>query len=202
MLRAAGVDDQALICLGGRRSSRLGIAGPVTAEISGRMIDLGMLDGPVLLRSGQPQLLLRLARPAPLVVVENLQAAETLADQLQEVAVVYTAGLLSQAALRHLAELAGTADTVLLVPDADLGGVRIAEQVLKDVPAPQLVDIGALPHSPGRPWPEDGASIRGLRAARGGPAGALAQACLERCYPVEQELATLEAVNEVLHVRG
>jgi hypothetical protein len=36
--------------------------------------------------------------------------------------------------------------------------------------------------------------MRGLIVALRGPAGALARACLARGYPVEQELATVEAV--------
>jgi hypothetical protein len=47
--------------------------------------------------------------------------------------------------------------TVLLVPDADLGGVRIAEQILAIAPAARLIDIGELPRPASRPWPTDGA---------------------------------------------
>lgn len=201
VLRGVGIDDETLLRLGVRRSARLGVAGPVIAEIAGRALDLALLDGPVLIRSDQQQLQLRLAAPVPLVIVENLQAAETLADQVPEVAVAYTAGLLGQAALGHLAKLASMTKTVLLVPDADLGGVRIAEQVLTAAPAAQLIDIGDRPHMPGRRWPEEGASVKGLRSACAGPAGALAWACLERGYPVEQELATVEAVSAKLDVK-
>lgn len=70
--------------------------------------------------------------------------------------------------------------------------------MLNAVPDAQLLDVGELDH-PTRPKrPVDGVSAQGLRAALAGPAGALAQACLDRGYPVEQELATVEAVRNAL----
>lgn len=195
ILRAAGVDDDTLIRLGVRRSARIGLAGAVEAHVGGRVTALEGLDGPVLLRADQRGLRVRLTRPASVVIVENLQAAETLADQIEDIAIVYTAGVPSEAALTLISQLATTATRVLLVPDADLGGVRISERVLRAAPGAKLVDIGEYPHPPAEPWPEDGVSVRGLKAAIDGPAGALAHACLGRGYPVEQELATMEAVH-------
>jgi hypothetical protein len=39
-------------------------------------------------------------------------------------------------------------------------------------------------------------SLLGLTAAAGGPAGELARACLARGYPVEQELAAIDALAQ------
>ena len=195
ILRGAGVDDDTLVRLGIRRSGRLGVAGPIRATVDGRSVELALLDGPVLIRAGQPGLALALTRPATVVIVENLQAAETLADQRRELAVIYTAGVPSDHALALIGQLAEASPLVLLVPDADLGGVRIAERVLSAAPHAELIDIGSYPHPDVARWPGDGVSTRGLTVALDGPAGALARACLARGYPVEQELATVEAVD-------
>lgn len=44
----------------------------------------------------------------------------------------------------------------------------------------------------------DGRSLQGLQQAVDGPAGGLARACLTRGYPVEQELATVATVVQLL----
>jgi hypothetical protein len=97
-----------------------------------------------------------------------------------------------------MGEVAADATSVFIIPDADLGGVRIAELLLGAMPHATLVDVGELDHPAREPWPEDALSVRGLRAAVDGPAGALARACLQRGYPVEQELRILEAVKRFL----
>jgi hypothetical protein len=83
--------------------------------------------------------------------------------------------------------------------------VRIVEQVLGVAPEAELVDTGAFAHDRRPPWKPDSASLvglratgYGLRAAVDGPAGALARAFLVRGYPVEQELAVVEAVQDAL----
>jgi hypothetical protein len=198
VLRDARVPKDVLIALGIRRSTRIGVAGPVTAHIQRQAIALSLFDGPILLRADQRGLTLALIRPVPLVVVENLQAAETLADRRPDVALIYTAGPPSRAGLKLMRELGGGSKSVLLIPDADLGGVRIAERVLGVLPTATLVDVGEFEHPPRDAWPDEGVSRRGLRSAVDGPAGALARACLQRGYPVEQELATIEAVSRLL----
>lgn len=195
LLRAIGVDEDTLIRLGVRRGGRLGLAGPFTVLAHGQQITIHALSGPVLLRADQAGLELRLDKPTVTAIVENLQAAETLADHNPEMAVIYTAGVPGEPALALIAQIADTARRVLLVPDADLGGVRIAERVLRAAPRAELVDIGAYRHPPTDAWATDGIAIRGLTAALSGPAAALAHACLNRGYPVEQELATVEAIQ-------
>ncbi|MDQ3631355.1 MAG: DUF2399 domain-containing protein [Actinomycetota bacterium] len=198
VLTDAGVPDDVLVELGIRRSARIGVAGAVRASVDGEEVALDLLDGPVLLRIDQRGLRLSLINAVALVVVENLQAAETLADQVADIALIYTAGLPGQPALRLIAGLAEQASRVLVVPDADLGGVRIAEAVLSAAPAGDVVDVGELEHPPRDPWPTDGVSMLGLHAALSGRAGTLARACLSRGYPVEQELATISAVRRHL----
>lgn len=198
VLRRVGVNEEAISALGLRRSARIGVAGPLRAEAGASSVDLSVLDGPVLLRADQRGLGLRLRASAPLVVVENLQAAEVLSDQMAHVAVIYTAGPPGDACLALIAEVGRAATVHLVVPDADLGGVRIADRILSVLPEAAVVDIGTQPHPVATPWPTDGVSIIGLRTAANGRVGALARACLARGYPVEQELATVRAVTEAL----
>jgi hypothetical protein len=198
ILLDAGVPDDVLVELGLRRSARLGLAGPVRATMGGEQVALDLLDGPVLVRADQRGLKLTLTSAVPLVIVENLQAAETLADQVGDIALLYTAGLPGRPALRLIGELAAQSTEVVVVPDADLGGVRIAEIVLGAAPDALVLDVGALRHPSRSRWVSEGVSERGLRAALAGPASVLAQACLRRGYPVEQELATVEAVRRAL----
>jgi hypothetical protein len=198
ILTRVGVPDRILVELGVRRSAFIGIAGPVLGLIDHEELRLDLLRGPVLVRTDQPKLRLRMKRVAPLLIIENLQAAETLADQLPDAVVVYSAGFPGDGALALMGELAGQADRVMLVPDADLGGVRIAERILDAAPHAELLDIGMLPHPNRERWPPDGDTERGLRAALNGPARALAAGCLHRGYPVEQELATFEAARAAL----
>jgi hypothetical protein len=198
VLLAAGVPDDVLVQLGIRRSVRLGVAGPIIARVGDNTINLPLLDGPVLLRADQRDLTLTMPEHTPLVVVENLQAAQVLADQMPELAVLYTAGMPSRDALAHIAALAADAGRVLVIPDADLGGVRIAELVLGAAPHGQLLDVGSLDHPQREPWAADSVSLRDLNAALDGPAAALAQACLTRGYPVEQEMLTAALVRTTL----
>lgn len=98
-----------------------------------------------------------------------------------------------------VAELAGQVERVIACPDADLGGVRIAEQVLAAFPTAMVIDIGRFPHAKRAAFKPGGVSEIGLRAALDGAAGSLARACLERGYPVEQELAAIDALAGALN---
>ncbi|MCF6509186.1 DUF2399 domain-containing protein [Blastococcus sp. MG754426] len=206
VLADAGVDAEVAIALGLRRAPRLGVAGAVDAERAGTRVALSALDGPVLIRADQPDLTL-ISHAEHLVIVENLQAAEALAERVAApgttVAVVYTAGTPSAAALDLLVALMNQVPRVLLCPDADLGGVRIAAAVLDALPAEVaarviLCDPGEWPHRRQRPWPIDGATVQGLRERLDGSAGRLAGACLARGYRVEQEDTVRVAVEHWL----
>ena len=169
---------------------------------------MSQLDGPVLIRADQADLTL-VTSAQNLVIAENLQAAETLAQQpaLQPLAIVYSAGQPSPAARQHISSLCGQVAATLLCPDADFGGVRIANAVLSELPAASaetvtVSDAGAWLHKPQPRWPADGATMTGLTRALDSPAEELARACLDRGYRVEQEQYVHEAVRQWLHRQG
>ena len=204
LLAEAGVPDEIAQALGILRSPRIGVAGAIDAIADGRKIALSLLDGPVLIRADQANLTL-VTRARNLVIIENLQAAETLAKQpaLQPLAIVYSAGQPSPAARQHIAALCSQAAVTLLCPDADFGGVRIANAILSELPAASadtvtISDAGAWPHKPQPRWPADGATVTGLTRALDSPAGELARACLDRGYRVEQEERIHDAVRRWL----
>ena len=105
------------------------------------------------------------------MIVENLQAAESVADRFRDVGVFYTAGMLGVRPLELLAGLAALAERVVLAVDADAGGVRIAEQVLSVAPSAVLLDAGAHPHARRDPWVEGGLARASLDHATTGLAG-------------------------------
>jgi hypothetical protein len=204
ILRDVGVHPAVVHALGLRRSARIGLGAGIDVIVGGQPIPLSQLDGPVLLRADQTGMQCVL-RGQLLVIVENLQAAETLCDRLRRqliaavVGVVYTAGVPGREALVHLAGLCRQAQATLLTPDADLGGVRIAATILNAIEADSrrkvtLCDVGAYTHTPQRRWAPDSISVAGLRDALGGLAESLATACLRRGYRVEQEETTTAAV--------
>ena len=66
-----------------------------------------------------------------LLLVENLQAAETACDMFPDVAVIWFAGQPADAVLAVCVSAARqTSGPILVAPDADLGGVRIANRLL------------------------------------------------------------------------
>jgi hypothetical protein len=196
LLADAGMPGWIAERLGIVRSARLGLGGPVTVTVHDTALRLSALRGPTLIRVDQPGLTAELDEPVPLVVVENLQAAASVCDRSPALAVVYTAGQLGEEALGLVAQLAQSASAVAIVPDADLGGVRIAERLLAAAPDATVIDVGAHPHPKNRAWDPEGTAVAGLRAAQNGPAGGLARACLQRGYPVEQEAVVVRAVAQ------
>jgi uncharacterized protein DUF2399 len=143
LLADAGVPEEVAAALGIRRSPRIGVAGAIDAVVGGQKIPLSLLDGPALIRADQTGLTL-VASAQRLIIVENLQAAESLAEQpaLQPLAIVYTAGQPSAAARRHITALCNEVAATLLCPDADLGGVRIASAILNELPASDPMRAG------------------------------------------------------------
>jgi hypothetical protein len=217
-LSDVGVAEGVAAALGVLRAPRLGVCGDILVlvppapgtHVAGepgeavQRLPVAGLSGPTLLRTDTPGLDL-LVLTGDLVVVENLQAAEALdaarrAGDLP-VAILYSAGQPGPDACRLIASAAEQAERVLLCPDADLGGVRIASAVLTALSErarerTQVCDIGAWPHRPQQPWPAEGESVRGLCVALDGPVAQLARACLARGYRVEQEHAVVAAVRQ------
>lgn len=200
ILARSGVELEAQIELGVLRAGRTGLAGPVQLISERGQLDFSGIKGPTDVRLDQPAL--RLTTHADvLLVVENRQAAEVVSDGYPHVALVWTQGAMGEESLHALGQLAAQVARVVAMPDADLGGVRIAEQVLGVAPTAEVVDTGAFAHDPRTRWKPDSVSLIGLQEAADGPAGTLARACLERGYPVEQELAVVEAVGDALRER-
>jgi hypothetical protein len=98
--------------------------------------------------------------------------------------------------LRTSALLADVAPLTIVATDADLGGIRIAEQLLSVAPRARLLDVGTVPHDPPRKWPPANGYRRAIERAVDGPAASLAKPVLARGYSLEQELLILAAVVE------
>jgi hypothetical protein len=217
VLADAGVEEAVRVQLGVRRGSEVGLSGPVTILGPHGPTPLAGLWGPITIQAAQPALRATAPPDSRLVVVENKNAAISLGRNRPDLAVLYTAGCLGADALRLVEQLAGCCPTTLVVCDADLGGVRIAAQLLAVAPHAQAVDIGSWPHPTVCPWAADSVSVRELRAYAAasiatveapstpgsiwdGPTTLewLAHAILGRGYPVEQELSTLQAINDLI----
>jgi Protein of unknown function C-terminus (DUF2399) len=204
VLLDAGASEGSVLALGLRRSPYLGLGGPVVLRInSGQELDLGLLDGPIRFRADQRAPVEAVTDATILLVIENLQAAETACDQFPGAAVAWTAGPPADPSLRLIVGLAKQAQQVLIVPDADLGGVRIAQRILAALDSPrraQVVDVGTQPHTERAPFGTH--SLAGLRAATTDVLiGEFAAACLTRGYPVEQEEASRAAISDALMPR-
>ena len=194
ILARCGVEVEAQIELGVLRAGRTGLAGPVQLISARGRLDFAGIKGPTDVRLDQPELRLSTSGDV-LLVIENRQAAEAISDGYPDSALVWTQGAMGPESLTALEQLAAQVTRVIACPDADLGGVRIAEQILSVVPGAELVDTGAYHHDRRPAWKPDSVSLLGLLAASDGPAGALARACVARGYPVEQELAAVDAVR-------
>lgn len=203
VLRDAGASIDTLLALGLLRSPYLGLGGPLTVTTGDGNLLLSGLPGPTLFRvNTDAALTVRLTRrDATVAVIENQQAAEAACDLYPDLAVLYCAGQPSDVALKVLQSVAATACRVLLIPDADLGGVRIAARLYEAVDEHdqvEIVDVGRVPHEPGRTLGE--VSIAGLRQLTDSksPVARFAQACLARGYRVEQEAVVRAALNAAL----
>lgn len=194
VLTRAGVTTRHRELLGVRRPARIGVAGPITAIADdGRDVALDALHGVTQLSvtDGRPRL--RCAPGCTAVVVENLQAAESTAAHFPSIVVLWVAGLPGADELASLASALANAGRVLVIPDADAGGVAIAARVCSVRPDAVVVDVGEQPHTPGEAFGYE--ALRRLTAAHDGPVAALASACLQRGYRVEQEATTVAAIT-------
>lgn len=199
ILRTAGLPETDLIRLGIVRATRFGVSG-VIARVADEDVRLDLLPGLVLVPSDESVAYRLTEAGVPVVILENLQAAEALASRRPHAGIIYSAGIPSQRTMQHMEQIALEAGRVVIIPDADLGGVRIAQAILGFLPVADVVDIGGHPHSRREPFPIDGTSRPGLIAAAEGPAGVLARSVLERGYPVEQEMSTMAAVRAWLAI--
>lgn len=197
VLSSAGLPGDILERLGLRRGDRIGLGGPFVIETDTGVVDLSPLRGPVVLRLDQSSL--RVSTSASLVVVlENLQPAEVVCARHPQLAVVYTGGQFGIDTSEILGQVT-VGRRAVVIADADLGGVRIARRVVEAVPAAEIIDVGRWAHPEREPFQVDGVSIKGLRRLiHDASVGPLAQAVLDRGYPVEQEAATLRIVDALV----
>jgi hypothetical protein len=203
MLRAVGWEPEALSMLGVSRSPYLGVGGPIQAQGGDHLLDFTGWPGPHDLRlpPGSPITVHVVSRLDVLLVIENRQAAEAICDIHPDLPVIWCHGQPSQAALDLITQAAGGVSKVLICPDADLGGARIAARIHDQIPAHiqrVIIDAGAGEHPSGPPFgPTTLAHLRRL-ADRDDAVGAFAQSCLARGYAVEQEAALRAAVRKAL----
>lgn len=209
-LRAAGTSESTLDALGLRRSPYVGLGGPVNAAAW----DVSGWPGPVQFRADPHRDLNAHLAPSArtVLLVENLQAAETVCDQHPDVATVWFAGQPATTVVTICAQLAAQAADcglpVLIAPDADLGGVRIAARLLEHMPAAaqiQVIDAGTTHHGAREPFGT--VSLDALTAFTNtdvGPHSHLlhqfASAVIARGYPVEQESTIRAAITT--HLQG
>lgn len=197
VLTAAGVPVTVLEHLGLRRGDRIGLGGPIVVSTSAGSLDLTPVRGPVTFRLDQPGLAISTSEPG-VVVIENLQPAEVVCARHPGLPVIYTAGQFGDDAGRLLEQLRAAGKRIIAIVDADLGGVRIARRVLESAPDAEIVDVGRWAHPARSRFAPDGIAAKELRVLSNDPlVGSFAVAVLERGYPVEQELATLDIVREL-----
>jgi hypothetical protein len=227
LLAEAGFEPDALTHLGISRNPYVGLGGPIRAHLAGRAQDSGRthlagrtldsgrthlagrtLDfsgwpGPhdIRLPAGQPITLDIVPGTRILLVIENRQAAEAICDHHPEIAVIWCHGQPPDAVLRLTKQAASCVDQVLICPDADLGGIRIAARVHDHlVPGARctVLDIGTAEHTAGDVFSPGSREIIARMAQRHDGVGDLASACLRRGYAIEQEAPIRAALRRLL----
>lgn len=216
ILREAGASEATIDVLGLRRSPYIGLGG--TLFVAG--MRMAEVPGPVRFRADPHRLLTPAIDPGTrrILFVENLQAAEFACDEYPDMAIVWFAGQPSDAVVGLCRGIAGEAQDrglpVVVAPDADLGGVRIAQRLLRAMPkdvALTVLDVGAVPHTPGPQFSES--VSRQLQEIQDNerwkptsPYSVLltqfAGTVLARGHVVEQEAAIRAAISRILLREG
>ncbi|GAA3621390.1 hypothetical protein GCM10022223_42840 [Kineosporia mesophila] len=200
----AGFDLDALTRLGINRSPYVGLAGPMAATLpTGVTQDFTGWPGPqdVRLSPRLPVTVSVTVGTRVLVVMENRQAAETVCDEFPHVALIWCHGQPPAPVLEVIAQAALGVERVLICPDADLGGIRIADRIDRGLPARverTVIDVGREEHEPGAPFSEPTRRRIAAQATGTGAVAALARGCLDRGYLVEQEAPIRIAVERAL----
>lgn len=203
LLTDAGFEPEVLVLLGVNRNPYIGVGGPVRAHYDGRTLDWTGWPGPhdIRLPAHRPITLEVEPGTRVLLVIENRQAAEAICDSHPDTAVIWCHGQPPDPLLRLINQAAAGADQVVICPDADLGGIRIAARIHDDLPPDarrEIVDIGAGEHDQGDPF---SAATRDLIAAiseRQDGVGDFARSCLVRGYAVEQEAPARAALRNFI----
>lgn len=203
LLRGLGWEARALALIGVSRSPYLGISGPLRARFGPHLIDVTGWPGPHDLRlppDGDLGLDLT-ARAEHLLVIENRQAAEALADEFPGLAVIWCHGQPPPRALALIRSVASNVARTIICPDADLGGVRIAARIHDDLPDDvqrQILDVGDAVPIPGRKFGPPALAGLSRLAERPDPVGHFARSCHDRGHRVEQEAAIRSSVRRLL----
>ncbi len=203
LLAEAGFEPDALTELGISRNPYIGLGGPVRARLAGRTLDFSGWPGPhdIRLPAGQPISLDAVPGTRILLVIENRQAAEAICDHHPDIAVIWCHGQPPDAVLRLIKQAAGFVERVVICPDADLGGIRIAARVHDQlVPGAccTVLDIGTVEHVAGDAFSAGSREIIARMARRHDGVGELAGACLRRGYGIEQEAPVRGALRRWL----
>jgi hypothetical protein len=203
LLTEAGFEPDALTLLGISRNPYIGLGGPVRAHLSGRTLDFNGWPGPhdIRLPAGQPINLDIVPGTRILLVIENRQAAEAICDHHPEIAVIWCHGQPPDAVLKLIKQAADGVNQVVICPDADLGGIRIAARVHDHlVPGARctVLDIGTVEHVAGDVFSPGSREIIARMAQRHDGVGDLASACLRRGYGIEQEAPVRGALRHLL----
>lgn len=209
VLREAGASSESLAALGLTRSPYLGLGGAITVTGDGGVgTDLRHHAGPVRYRVVPAARfvaeLVPRDRTVTLVVVENLQAAEAVCDTHgAALAVAWCAGQPADGPLDLVVGLADGARRVLICPDADWGGVRIAARIVEKLPEGtpcDVLDPGTAPHRTREPFgPAAREGLARIAASASRPeVRDFARAVVERGYPVEQEASARHVLARAL----
>jgi hypothetical protein len=203
LLRTLGWEGRALTLIGVSRSPYLGISGPLRARSGTHVIDVTGWPGPHDLRlppDGDTALELTTSAEH-LLVIENRQAAEALADEFPGLPVIWCHGQPPPRALTLIRSVASIVARTLICPDADLGGVRIAARIHDDLPEDvqrRILDVGDAGSIPGRKFGPTALAGLARLAERQDQVGHFARACHDRGHRVEQEAAIRLSLRRVL----
>lgn len=203
LLADAGFEADALAILGVSRNPYVGLGGPLRARIGERTLDFSGWPGPHDIRLPANRQITASAAPGTrcLLVIENRQAAEAICDSYPAVALIWCHGQPPKPILDIVNEAAATVEHVVICPDADLGGVAIAGRIHDSLPASirrTVIDIGTADHVPGPAFSGELRDRIRRFAGRDDSVGALARACLERGYVIEQEAPARSALRHIL----
>lgn len=203
LLADAGFEAEALVILGVNRNPYIGVGGPIRAHYNGRTLDWTGWPGPhdIRLPAHQPITLDTAPGTDVLLVIENRQAAEAICDTHPDTAVIWCHGQPPDPLLDLINQAANGVNNVVICPDADLGGIRIAARIHDHLPLDTqrvLVDIGTADHDHGKKFSITTHNHIATLAERQDAVGRFASNCLTRGYAVEQEAPARAALQTLL----
>lgn len=203
LLTDAGFEAEALALLGVNRNPYIGVGGPIRAHHDGHTLDWTGWPGPhdIRLPAHRPITLDVAHGTHTLLIIENRQAAEAICDSYPGTAVIWCHGQPPDPLLHLINHAALGVSQVVICPDADLGGIRIAARVHDHLPPGQervIIDIGTAEHDQGEPFSAMTCHRIAAIAERHDAVGVFASSCLTRGYVVEQEAPARAALQALL----